>query len=212
MGIAIMNVRHPIYIVDDDAAVRRSTKFILDNARWPARCYANGDAFLKEARKLPPGCVLLDIRMPGLDGLAVHQLIKRMGLTFPVIVITGHGDVALAVRAMKEGAVDFLEKPFRREDLLAALEEGCGWLEDGEHSRRSAAEARARMNALTEREKEVMSCLADGLANKSIAIQLGISPRTVEVHRANLMEKLNAQSLSDVLKLAFAADLDGGGQ
>jgi two-component system, LuxR family, response regulator FixJ len=207
-----MNVHHPVYIVDDDAAVRRSTKFILDNARWPARCYASGDAFLKEARKLPPGCVLLDIRMPGLNGLAVHQLLKKLGLAFPVIIITGHGDVSLAVRAMKEGAVDFLEKPFRREDLLAALEQGCRFLIDGKHHRRSAAEARDRINALTEREKEVMSCLADGLANKAIAIELGISPRTVEVHRANLMEKLEAQSLSEVLKLAFAADLPDGEQ
>jgi len=207
-----MNVRHPIYIVDDDASVRRSTKFILDNARWPARCFPSGDAFLKEVRTLPPGCVLLDIRMPGQDGLMIQKQLVKQGVTFPIIVITGHGDVSVAVRAMKEGAIDFLEKPFRRDDLFAALEQGCAHISDREHRLRNAAEARVRMNVLTEREKEVMVRLADGLANKSIAIDLGISSRTVEVHRANLMEKLHARSLSDVLKLAIAADFQLGEQ
>lgn len=204
-----MNADATIYIVDDDAAVRRSTKFILDNAHCPSRAFPSGDAFLKEVRNLPPGCVLLDIGMPGMDGLAVQKKLKSLGVTFPVIVITGHGDVAIAVRAMKEGAIDFLEKPFRREDLFAALEQGRNHLLDSEHGHRTAAEARVRINALTEREKEVMSRLADGLHNKSIAIELGISPRTVEVHRANLMEKLKARSLSDVLKLALAAESHG---
>jgi two-component system, LuxR family, response regulator FixJ len=198
------------YVVDDDVAVRRSTKFILDNAHCRSRCFESGEAFLKEVRKLPPGCVLLDIGMPGLDGPAVQKTLKCLGITFPVIVVTGHGDVAVAVQAMKDGAIDFLEKPFRREDLFAALEQGRSQLEDSEHACRSAAEARVRINILTEREKEVMACLADGLRNNSIATKLGISQRTVEVHRANLMEKLNARGLSDVLKLALAADSHNG--
>ncbi|NCP11056.1 MAG: response regulator transcription factor [Sphingomonadales bacterium] len=195
-----------IYIVDDDAAVRRSLKFLLDTERLPSRAFESGDEFLKEAGSLPPGCVLLDIRMPGRDGLEVQGIMKQRGLTFPVIVVTGHGDIGLAVRAMKAGAVDFLEKPYRREDLLAALGHACDRLDDGERAKRKAAEARLLLNALTPREREVMDGLANGHPNKTIAYDLGISPRTVEVHRANLMEKLGAHSLSDALRIAFAAE------
>ncbi len=201
-----MSQDHCIYIVDDDASVRRSLKFLLDTERLPSRAFESGDDFLKEAATLAPGCVLLDIRMPGRDGLEVQGVMKERGLAFPVIVVTGHGDIGLAVRAMKAGAVDFLEKPYRREDLLAALQHGCNRLEDGEQVKQKAGEARLRLNALTPREREVMDGLANGHPNKTIAYDLGISPRTVEVHRANLMEKLDARSLSDALKIAFAAE------
>lgn len=207
-----MSEHHPVYIVDDDASVRRSIKFILDNAHWPAQGFSSGDAFLKEVGDLQPGCILLDIRMPGKDGLAVQQELKARGVGFPVVVITGHGDIALAVRAMKAGAIDFLEKPFRRDDLLAALEQGSSFLAGREDAVRSAEAARVRINILTEREREVLVGLARGLPNKSIAIDLGISPRTVEVHRANLMEKLEARSLSDVLRLAFAVGIENGSE
>lgn len=202
-----MNQLHPIYIVDDDSSIRRSLKFIFDNLHWPARSFSGGDVFLKELADLQPGCVLLDVRMPGRDGMAVHRELKAHGSIFPVIVMTGHGDTALAVRAMKEGAIDFLEKPLRRDDLLAALEQGCARLDDREHASRTANAARIRVNALTDREREVLAGLAAGHPNKSIAYDLGISPRTVEVHRANIMDKLAARSLSDVLRLAFAAGL-----
>ncbi len=198
-----------IYIVDDDASVRRSLKFLLDTERLPSRTFESGDDFLKEAASLPSGCVLLDIRMPGRDGLEVQGIMKERGLAFPVVVVTGHGDIGLAVRAMKAGAVDFLEKPYRREDLLAALKHGCNRLEDGEHAKHNSHEAQLRLNALTPREREVMDGLANGYPNKTIAYDLGISPRTVEVHRANLMEKLEARSLSDALRIAFAAERVG---
>ena len=202
-----MTQLHPIYIVDDDPSIRRSLKFILDNLHWPTRNFSGGDVFLRELADLEPGCVLLDVRMPGRDGMAVHREMKGLGSIFPIIVMTGHGDTALAVRAMKEGAIDFLEKPFRRDDLLAALEQGCARLDDREHAFRTAEAAKIRINALTDREREILAGLAAGLPNKSIAYDLGISPRTVEVHRANIMAKLAARSLSDVLRLAFAAGL-----
>lgn len=144
--------------------------------------------------------------MPGRDGLEVQSTMNDRGLAFPVIVVTGHGDIGLAVRAMKAGAIDFLEKPYRREDLLAALQQACNRLEDGEHVKKHSADAKLRLNALTPREREVMDGLANGYPNKTIAYDLGISPRTVEVHRANLMEKLEARSLSDALRIAFDAE------
>ena len=201
-----MSEEHCIYIVDDDASVRRSLKFLLDTERIPSQAFENGDDFLKEAGSLPQGCVLLDIRMPGRDGLEVQQVMNERGIEFPVVVVTGHGDVGQAVRAMKAGAVDFLEKPYRREDLLAALRHACDRLDDGEKAKKKATDAKLRLNALTPREREVMDGLANGYPNKTIAYDLGISPRTVEVHRANLMEKLEARSLSDALRIAFAAE------
>jgi two-component system, LuxR family, response regulator FixJ len=204
-----MTEEHCIYIVDDDASVRRSLKFLLDTERLPSRAFESGDDFLKEAGSLPQGCVLLDIRMPGRDGLEVQSVMNDRGLEFPIIVVTGHGDISLAVRAMKAGAIDFLEKPYRREDLLAALRQACNRLEDGEHVKKHSADAKLRLNALTPREREVMDGLANGYPNKTIAYDLGISPRTVEVHRANLMEKLEARSLSDALRIAFAAERAG---
>lgn len=201
-----MTEENCIYIVDDDAAVRRSLKFLLDTERLPSRAFESGDDFLKEAGALSHGCVLLDIRMPGRDGLEVQQIMNERGIEFPVIVVTGHGDIGKAVRAMKAGAIDFLEKPYRREDLLAALQQACNRLEDEEKIKQNARDAKVRLNALTPREREVMDGLANGYPNKTIAYDLDISPRTVEVHRANLMEKLEARSLSDALRIAFAAE------
>lgn len=201
-----MTEQHCIYIVDDDAAVRHSLKFLLDTERRPSQAFVSGDDFLKEAGSLAPGCVLLDIRMPGRDGLEVQAVMTERGIDFPVIMVTGHGDIGLAVRAMKAGAVDFLEKPYRRADLLAALDHGCSRLADGEQALKNAHDARVRLNCLTPREREVIDGLANGYPNKTIAYDLGISPRTVEVHRANLMEKLEARSLSDALRIAFAAE------
>lgn len=199
----------PTYIVDDDPAMRRSVKFLLDQMRRSSRTFETGDAFLQEARKLPPGCILLDIRMPGRDGLEIQRALMEQGIDFPVIMITGHGDISLAVRAMKKGAVDFLEKPFRKQALLRAIDEGCARLGNRQLQQHDSEAARTRLNALTPRERDVIDGLAKGLPNKTIAYDLGISPRTVEVHRANLMEKLEARSLSDVLRVVFAAESDG---
>lgn len=195
-----------VYLVDDDLAVRRSTGFALKTSGFDVRAFPSGDAFLKE-RPDDPGCVLLDVRMPGADGPAVQRTLRERGLAWPVLVMTGHGDTATAVAAMKNGAVDFLEKPFSRDHLLAALADAFARLEHLRHEGAEARDARVLVNALTPRERDVLDGLARGRPNKTIGHELGISPRTVEIHRAHLMAKLDAASLSDALRIAFAAGL-----
>jgi len=167
--------------------------------------YESGDQLLGQSAKLADGCILLDIRMPGRDGLEVMQLLHERGVKLPVIIMTGHGDVALAVKAMKEGAVDFIEKPFEKTTLLACLNEGFDRLANKETVGDRRKNAEIRLQALTPRERDVLDGLAKGLPNKTIAYDLGISPRTVEIHRANLMTKLSVRSLSEALRIAFAA-------
>lgn len=194
-----------VHLVDDDDAVRRSAGFMLKTSGFEVRIYESGSELMKSARDLSPGCILLDIRMPGMDGLEVQQALRDQGITLPVIIMTGHGDINLAVRAMKAGAVDFIEKPFEKTVLLHAISEGLSRLDQSERSRTRADEAAVRLQVLTDREREVLDGLARGLPNKSIAFDLGISPRTVEIHRANLMAKLGVRSLSEALRIAFAA-------
>ncbi len=194
-----------VHLVDDDDAVRRSAGFMLKTSGFEVRIYESGSELMKSARDLSPGCILLDIRMPGMDGLEVQQALRDQGITLPVIIMTGHGDINLAVRAMKAGAVDFIEKPFEKTVLLHAISEGLSRLDQSERSRTRAEEAAVRLQVLTDREREVLDGLARGLPNKSIAFDLGISPRTVEIHRANLMAKLGVRSLSEALRIAFAA-------
>jgi two-component system response regulator FixJ len=194
-----------VHLVDDDEAIRRSAGFMLKTSGYRVAAYESGVELLKHARALEAGCILLDIRMPGMDGLEVQQALRDQGVTLPVIIMTGHGDVSLAVRAMKAGAVDFIEKPFEKAGLLSALEAGRARLDRAERGRDLAGEAAVRLQALTPRERDVLDGLARGLPNKSIAFDLGISPRTVEIHRANLMTKLGVRSLSEALRIAFAA-------
>ena len=196
-----------VYVVDDDEAIRRSAGFMLKTSGFRVRSFESGLELLKEVRSLEPGCILLDIRMPGMDGLDVQRALRDEGVSLPVVIMTGHGDVNIAVQAMKAGAVDFIEKPFEKPTLLDALEQGQSRLRDDAVSSNRAQEARVRLNVLTPRELDVLRGLTQGLPNKTIAYDLGISPRTVEIHRANLMEKLGARSLSDALRLAFAAGL-----
>lgn len=198
--------RHPIYIVDDDPSVRRSTKFLLDQLQRSTRCFADGDTFLAAQASLRPGIVLLDLKMPGSDGFAVQQSLRASQAPHCLIVITGHGDVSAAVKAMRHGAVDFLEKPYRRDALLDAIDRADHRLDDRELAFHSHEDACRKLKVLTPREHDVLNGLTEGLPNKSIAYDLGISPRTVEVHRANLMRKLDARNLSDLLRLAFAAE------
>lgn len=197
---------HPVYVVDDDRSVRSSIKFIFDQLRRPCRTFESGVEFLREAPKLEKGVVLLDIRMPDMDGHMVHEEMGRRGISLPVVVITGHGDIEQAVQAMQRGAVDFLEKPFRRDTLISAVERGDLALTDQTAIAEHKLEAQNRLNRLTPRERDVMKGLAMGYPNKTIAYDLGISPRTVEVHRANLMQKLEARNLADALRIAFAAE------
>ena len=194
-----------VYLVDDDEAVRRSTSFMLKTSGYKVETYVSGVAFLKDARHAKSGCVLLDVRMPEIDGLAVQKELKARGIDLPVIVMTGHGDVSVAVEAMKAGAVDFIEKPFDKSVLLAALDDGFGRIELSGRRAERAALAAIRLEALTPRERDVLRGLVDGLPNKTIGYDLGISPRTVEIHRAHLMTKLGVRSLSEALRIAFAA-------
>jgi two-component system, LuxR family, response regulator FixJ len=194
-----------VYLVDDDDAIRRSASFMLKTSGYRVETYVSGIAFLKEARNAEAGCVLLDVRMPEMDGLEVQKELKSRGIDLPVIVMTGHGDVSVAVEAMKAGAVDFIEKPFEKSVLLAALDDGFGRIELSGRRAERAELASIRLEALTPRERDVLRGLVDGLPNKTIGYDLGISPRTVEIHRAHLMTKLGVRSLSEALRIAFAA-------
>ena len=201
-----MSPRHPVYVVDDDPGLRHSTRMVLEVMGWETKAFEDGRKFLHSARHLEPGVVLLDVRMPGLDGLQVQKQMGEAGILFPVVMMTGHGDVDLAVEAMKGGSVDFLEKPFRRERLSEAIEDASARIDQRDWAERKAELAQAKLNCLTPRERDVLKGLATGYPNKTIAYDLDISPRTVEVHRANIMIKLHARSFSDVLRVAFAAE------
>lgn len=196
-----------VHIVDDDEAIRQSVGFMLRKSGHTIRSYASGTQFLKAADREMQGCVLLDVRMPVVDGLEVQLRLKESGIALPVVMLTGHGDVALAVRAIKAGAVEFLEKPFERMALLGAIEEGFRRAARGKREHLAEADALVRIAALTARERNVLDGMVLGRPNKLIAFDLDIATRTVEVHRSNLMEKLHARSLSDVLRIAFAANL-----
>jgi two-component system response regulator FixJ len=198
-----------IHIVDDEESVRKSASFLLRTSGFETRTYASGTAFLREAKYAPAGCILLDIRMPEMDGLEVQRELNARGIAMPVIVLTGHGDIGIAVQAMKAGAVDFLEKPFEKEHLLEAIAAAFERMGNEEDSGSAEREAQIRIEALSPREQDVLRGLVRGHPNKTIAYDLGISPRTIEVHRANLMGKLRARSLSEALRIAFAAGLAG---
>ncbi|WP_423141130.1 response regulator transcription factor [Parablastomonas sp. CN1-191] len=196
-----------VHVVDDEEPIRRSLEFLLRGAGYVATKWEDGETFLRGADPDMPACVLLDVRMPGRDGLEVQAAMARRGLNFPVIVLTGHGGVATAVKAMRAGAVDFLEKPFEREVLLRALDLGFAQLADASARRDRQSWAKTQIARLTAREQEVMEGLACGYPNKTIAYDLDISSRTVEVYRANAMAKLGVVSFADALRVAFAAGL-----
>ncbi len=194
-----------VHVIDDDEAMRQSLAFLLDAAGYAARTYESGPDFLKHVKALEPGCILTDVRMPEMNGLELVRRLKTEGVTLPVIVLTGHGDVPLAVEAMKAGVRDFLEKPFDDEVLLSAV---ASALDSGEQSLREDAERQkfeTMLAALSPREKDVLHGVVAGKANKVIAQELGISPRTVEVYRANVMTKTAAGSLSDLVRMALLA-------
>jgi two-component system, LuxR family, response regulator FixJ len=194
-----------VVVVDDDPAVRDSMRALLESAGYVVKDYASAKAFLKEP--LPAGgCLVTDIRMPDMDGLELQEEITRRGMDIPVVIMTGHGDVPLAVRAMKAGALDFVEKPFDDEGMLASVQRA---LLIGHQERARQAEAKAAQELvalLTPRELNVLEKLVAGRSNKVAAYELGISPRTIEIHRANIMDKMHARSLSEVVRIALAAD------
>jgi len=196
-----------VHVVDDEESIRRSLDFLLRTAGFQVEKWPDGEAFLKDADRAAPACVLLDVRMPGMDGLQVQAEMAARGLNFPVVVLTGHGDIGTAVRAMQGGAVDFLEKPFNRERLLQALETGFAQLSNAAGQREREQWAKTQVAQLTEREQDVLEGLACGYPNKTIAYDLGISARTVEVYRANVMTKLDVSNFADALRIAFVAGM-----
>lgn len=200
-----MSDRRIIHIVDDEDAVRRSVSFLLKAAGFDVLVYTCGIEFLAGIGNAQPGCIILDIRMPKMDGLEVQRTLTERGIDFPVVMLTGHGDVTLAVRAIKAGAIEFIEKPFEKASLLRAVEEAFASLGKSRNAILDNTQASVRLARLTPRECDVLNGLVFGHPNKIIAYNLGISTRTVEVHRANLMHKLEVESLSAVLRLAFAA-------
>lgn len=202
-----MSEHKRVYLVDDDEAVRRSASFMLRSSGYAVTTFASGTEFLAAVAGLEAGCILLDVRMPEISGLEVQQALRDDGVTLPVIVMTGHGDVTVAVQAMKAGAVDFIEKPFDKAVLMEAMADGFARLGQAASSHSRREEAQARLRVLTPRELDVLEGLVRGHPNKTIAFDLGISPRTVEVHRANLMQKLEVASLSEALRVAFAAGI-----
>jgi two-component system response regulator FixJ len=193
-----------IYVVDDDADFRDSLRLLLEAAGFTVRSYASAGQFLADP-VLKTGCLIADIRMPDMDGLELQKQIIARGIELPVIILTGHGDVKLAVQAMKEGAIDFIEKPFNPEHVLNSVRRA---LKAGQQWRGQTAEftaARDKLALLTPRETSVLVCLANGMTNRIVADELGISPRTVEFYRASIMDKMKAKSLSDLVREAVLA-------
>lgn len=201
-----MQAEAVVHVVDDDLAVRQSLAFLLASDGLAVRLHESASAFLENVEGSASGCVVTDVRMPGIDGIEFLRRLKARGSLLPVIVMTGHADVPMAVEAMKEGAIDFIEKPFDDDLLIATIRSALGrrtrTIQDGAHVR----DAARRVGSLTERERQVLDLLVDGKANKVIAHDLGISPRTVEIYRANVMSKMQAKSLSELVRLALLAD------
>ena len=197
-----------IHVVDDDDDVRNSVALLLEASGYEVLTYPSGVDFLETQGAAIPGCILLDIHMPGMDGLEVQRQLTANGVPSPVIVLTGQSDISLAVRAMKNGAFEFLEKPYLNDVLLAAVRDAFGRLEDTQEDRAMNADAKLGVAKLTGRETQVMRALLAGLPNKLIAYELEISVRTVEIYRANVMEKLNARSLSTAVRIALAAGVE----
>jgi two-component system response regulator FixJ len=199
-----------VHIVDDDEAVRRSLALLLGSLQQPSATYGSAAALLAAAAApggLAPGCILVDVRMEGMDGLSLIEALQRQGVGLPIVVVTGHGDVPLAVRAMRAGAMDFVEKPYSEERILEAVEGALEALRETDQRRLLERQASAQVAGLSPREAEVLGALVAGKANKVIAFELGISPRTVEVHRAHLMEKLGVRSLPEALRIGLAAGI-----
>jgi len=198
-----------VYIIDDDDALRESLAFLLGTAQISVQSFASAKAFLETLPMAKKGCIITDVRMPDLSGIDLLRRLNDLKVTLPVIVVTGHGDVALAVEAMKIGAIDFLEKPFDDEVLLASVNLALQQ-QDGQAKRHiERAEIESRTAALSQRERDVFDELIAGRANKQIAFDLGISPRTVEIYRANLMHKMQAGSLSELVRMALIVGMLG---
>jgi two-component system response regulator FixJ len=194
-----------IHLIDDDDAVRHALAFLLTASGYAVRAYESAAVFLDSLPTLQPGCIVTDVRMPGVNGLELQRQLNVRQIGFPVIVLTGHGDVPLAVEAMRAGAVDILEKPFDEDALLSAVRTAVSRHRENADRDEEIAAIQTKLNSLTVREEEVLNGLIAGRANKTIAYALGISARTVEVHRANVMTKMVAASLPELVRMVFVA-------
>jgi FixJ family two-component response regulator len=194
-----------VFVIDDDPATRDSIAWLLESARWSVETFESGEAFLAAYNPQRPGCLILDIRLPGMSGVALQEELTRRGIVLPVIMLTGFGDVSLAVQAFQQGAFDFIEKPFTDDQILACIGRAIALDRDRRRREGQRTAASSRLNRLTPREREVMAMVVAGKANKVVAYDLGISQKTVESHRARLMEKLDVQCLADLVRLEFVA-------
>jgi two-component system response regulator FixJ len=201
-----------IYVIDDDEAVRQSLEFLLKTAGVAVRSFDSAKAFLDILPQVGFGCIITDVRMPEITGIDLLRKVKEVNRDLPVIVITGHGEISLAVEAMKIGAADFLEKPFDDDHLLAAVHNALDREADQVKRKAQVSDIQDKLAALSNRERQVLEGLVAGNANKTIAFDLGISPRTVEIYRANLMTKMAANSLSDLVRMAMVAGILEGGK
>ena len=204
-----MNVQSPgqlVYLIDDDEAVRDSMCMLLESADLPYRCFDSADHFFAARDGSERGCLVLDIRMPGMTGLELQARLAQIGSSLPIIFITGHGDVPMAVEAMRQGALDFLRKPVNEEHFLERIASALDQESGSWHQKLDREQTRQRIDSLTEREHEVFQLVADGLANKAIASKLGISERTVEVHRAQVMKKLDARTLAQLVRIHLQSE------
>lgn len=190
-----------IYVVDDDDAIRDSLRFLLKSVGLQSETYASAAEFLESFDPARHGCLIADIRMPGMSGLELQEELNRRHVEIPIIIITGHGDVPMAVNAMKAGATDFIQKPFRDQDLIDRIHKALQIDQERSLSRREELSIRRRLETLTPRETEVMEMVVKGCANKVIALDLGVSQRTVELHRARVMHKMGVRALADLVRL-----------
>lgn len=198
---------YTIHVVDDEEAVRKSLAFLLTMSGFTVRVHESATGFLAAAPTIRNGCLVTDLRMPDMSGVELLRSLKKADLQIPSIVLTGHGDVPMAVEAMKAGALDFIEKPFEEELLIEAVKRAAAQLTDTPDGLDDNFAVQARLKELTERERQVLSGVVAGLANKTIAYDLNISPRTVEVHRANVMAKMKAKSLPELVRMALSLKL-----
>jgi len=199
-----------VHLVDDDASVRAAVEDLLASVGLDTRSYVSAADFLERARLEAPGCLVLDVRMPGMNGLDLQQELQRRGLVLPIIFITGHGDIPMSVRAMKQGALEFLTKPFRDQDLLDAIDQALRKAQDAHAQRRQLQDLQSRLDTLNDGERAVLARVVTGLLNKQIAAQLGVSEITVKVRRAALMRKLQAGSLAELVKMVERLEASRG--
>ncbi len=201
-----MSIEPTVFVVDDDEAVRKAMQLLLESVGLNGQAYPSAEDFLGAYDSDRPGCLVLDVRMPGTSGLALQERLAAQGIDIPIIFITGHGDVPTSVRAMKAHAFDFIEKPFNDQDLLDRIHEAIEWDANTRQKRAKTAKIAALIDSLTTREREVMGMIVDGKASKVMAAELKISEKTVQTHRARVMEKMHAKSVADLVRMVLKVE------